>query len=51
MSNASTLCIFVCHNFIAEVRAAIEAEGWPDVVALEFPARCGHSASQLGVSR
>lgn len=41
MSNASTLCIFVCHNFIAEVRAAIEAEGWPDVVALEFPARCG----------
>lgn len=36
MSNASTLCIFVCHNFIAEVRAAIEAEGWPDVVALEF---------------
>lgn len=41
MSNASTLCIFVCHNFIAEVRAAIEAEGWPDVVALGFPARCG----------
>lgn len=41
MSAATTLGVFVCHNFIAEVRAAIEAEGWPDVVALEFPARCG----------
>lgn len=44
MSAATTLGVFVCHNFIAEVRAAIEAECWPDVVAFEFPARCGRPA-------
>ena len=35
------LCIFGCHNFRQEVSAAIAAEGWPDVVAAAFPARCG----------
>jgi signal transduction histidine kinase len=33
--------ILCCHNFHREVCAAIEAEGWADVVAIEFPARCG----------
>jgi len=35
------LCILGCHNFHREVGAAIAAEGWPDVVAAAFPARCG----------
>jgi signal transduction histidine kinase len=35
------LCIFSCHNFHPEVAACVLAEGWADVVATEFPARCG----------
>ena len=35
------LCFLVCHNFLHEINAAISAEGWPDVVAADFPARCG----------
>ena len=35
------LCILCCRNFREEVAAAIAAEGWSDVVAAEFPARCG----------
>ncbi|MDD5295591.1 MAG: ATP-binding protein [Rhodocyclaceae bacterium] len=38
---AGTLCILGCHNFHREMAAAISAEGWSDVVALAFPARCG----------
>jgi signal transduction histidine kinase len=34
-------CILGCHNFHREVDAAIAAEGWTDVSALAFPARCG----------
>jgi len=30
-----------CHNFRAEVEAAIAAEGWDDVTTAAFPARCG----------
>lgn len=35
------LCLFCCHNFHAEITAAIAAENFDDVVALAFPARCG----------
>lgn len=35
------LCILGCRNFRQEVRAAIAAEGWADVVSADFPARCG----------
>lgn len=38
---AAKLCLFECHNFRQEVAAAIAAEGWPDVVTISFPARCG----------
>jgi signal transduction histidine kinase len=38
---AAKLCLLGCHNFQREVAAAIAAEGWPDVAAAEFPARCG----------
>lgn len=34
-------CIFVCRNFQKEVAAAIAIEGWNDVVAMGFEARCG----------
>lgn len=34
-------CILGCHNFHREVDAAIVAEGWTDVSAVAFPARCG----------
>ena len=34
-------CILGCHNFHREVDAAIAAEGWTDVSAMAFPARCG----------
>lgn len=34
-------CILGCHNFHREVDAAIAAEGWADVSAIAFPARCG----------
>jgi signal transduction histidine kinase len=34
-------CILGCHNFHREVDAAIAAEGWTDVSAVAFPARCG----------
>jgi signal transduction histidine kinase len=34
-------CILGCHNFHREVGAAIAAEGWTDVSAVAFPARCG----------
>ena len=37
----ATHCILGCHNFHGEVDAAIAAEGWTDVSALAFPARCG----------
>lgn len=33
--------ILCCHNFHREVCAAIEAESWTDVTAIEFPDRCG----------
>ena len=36
-----TLCVLCCHGFAAEVRAAIAAEGWADVVAADFPVHCG----------
>ena len=35
------LCIIACDNFGEEVRAAIAAEGWTDVVSAKLPARCG----------
>jgi signal transduction histidine kinase len=38
---SARIVILCCHNFHREVCAAIEAEGWADVVAIEFPARCG----------
>lgn len=38
---AAALCVFSCHGFTKEVRQSIAAEGWTDVVALEFPSRCG----------
>jgi signal transduction histidine kinase len=38
---SSRIGILCCHNFHREVRAAVEAEGWDDVTAIEFPARCG----------
>lgn len=41
MAVTTTLCILSCHNFQAEVNAAIAAEGWDDVMACGFPARCG----------
>ncbi|HEX5393493.1 MAG TPA: diguanylate cyclase [Rhodocyclaceae bacterium] len=36
------LYLLCCHNFQAELRATVAAEGWPDVVVADFPARCGH---------
>jgi diguanylate cyclase (GGDEF)-like protein/PAS domain S-box-containing protein len=39
---ARKLCLLCCRNFRSEVSAAVAAEGWPDVVVAEFPARCGH---------
>ena len=38
---SSRIGILCCHNFHREVCAAIDAEGWDDVTAIEFPARCG----------
>ena len=38
---SSTIAILCCHNFHREVCAAIAAEGWTDVAAIGFPARCG----------
>lgn len=35
------LGILCCRNFHAEISAAIVAEGFNDVVAVDFPARCG----------
>ncbi len=35
------LCFLCCNNFRTEVAAGIAAEGWDDVSALGFPARCG----------
>jgi signal transduction histidine kinase len=37
----SKLCILACHNFHQELQASIATEGWEDVVAVSFPARCG----------
>ena len=34
-------CIFGCHHFHQEIVAAIAAEGWDDVLSIDFPARCG----------
>ncbi|NTV94057.1 MAG: histidine kinase [Thiobacillus sp.] len=48
---AERLCIFCCHNFQREIAAAIAAEGWPDVVAVEFPARCGRPPLSWGELR
>ena len=38
---SARLCILGCRNFREEVAAAIAEEGWSDVVAVAFPARCG----------
>jgi signal transduction histidine kinase len=38
---SARLCILCCQNFRQDVAAAIAAEGWSDVVAVAFPARCG----------
>ena len=38
------LCILGCQNLYPEVAAGIAAEGWSDVVAADFPARCGRPA-------
>ena len=35
------LCILGCHNFAQEVQASIRAEGWVDVISVDFPSRCG----------
>lgn len=35
------LCFLSCHNVHAEVGAGVTAEGWDDVLAVAFPARCG----------
>jgi len=35
------LCFLNCHNFQHEIEAAIIAEGWDDVMAMAYPARCG----------
>jgi len=35
------LCILSCQNFYPEMAAAIAAEGWEEVTAVAFPARCG----------
>lgn len=37
----SALCLLCCRNFHAEVAAGVAAEGWSDVHAVAFPARCG----------
>lgn len=37
----SALCLLCCRNFHAEVAAGVVAEGWSDVHAVAFPARCG----------
>ena len=37
----SPIIILSCHNFHREIAAAIREEGWPDVLAAEFPSRCG----------
>ncbi len=36
------LCLLCCRNNYPEVAAAIAAEGWNDVSATAFEARCGH---------
>ena len=38
---SAQVCILCCHNFHAEIAASIVAEGFDDVVAVPFPARCG----------
>jgi len=38
---SAKLCIIACGNFGEEVRAAIAAEGWVDVVSAKLPAHCG----------
>lgn len=35
------LCLLCCHNFHAEVAAGVKAEGWDDVFAVAYAARCG----------
>ena len=40
----SRLYVLCCNNFHKEVAEAIAAEGWTDVVARAFPARCGRPA-------
>jgi len=35
------LGILSCSNFIAELKACVQAEGWDDVVCAPLPARCG----------
>ncbi len=35
------LCFADCHNLHPEIAAAIALEGWEDVAAAAFPARCG----------
>ena len=42
------LCLLVCSYFQREVAAAIEAEGWDDVVVGAFPADCGRPATGWG---
>ncbi|MFO1200044.1 MAG: ATP-binding protein [Burkholderiaceae bacterium] len=38
---AAKLYVAACRNFAPEFEAAIAAEGWDDVVAVAFDARCG----------
>ena len=45
------LCLLCCHNFHAEIAAAIQAEGFDDVVAVAFPARCGRPPVTWGELR
>jgi hypothetical protein len=42
------LCLLVCSYFQREVAAAIEAEGWDDVVVGAFPADCGRPETGWG---
>ncbi|MBF0584262.1 MAG: PAS domain S-box protein [Magnetococcales bacterium] len=38
---AGILALFCCQTFHPEVKAAVQAEGWHEVVALAYPTRCG----------
>lgn len=37
----NSLAIVSCSGFVAELEAAVAAEGWPDVVVRSLPAHCG----------